>query len=83
MVIGLRYGRITARDKVAEEKTYVAVGEFLMQFKQRNGSVDCTGLLQYNLSDPQQVAEVKKNKVIMTRCPASVQNALQFVETLI
>jgi hypothetical protein len=30
MVIGLRYGRITAEDKAAKEKTAV-VGEFLKQ----------------------------------------------------
>jgi len=83
MVIGLRYGRITAEDKAAKEKTYAVVGEFLGQFRQRNGSVACTGLLGYNLSDPQQVAEVKKNKIVMARCPALVRDAVEFVETLI
>jgi C_GCAxxG_C_C family probable redox protein len=83
MVIGLRYGRITAEDKTAKEKTYAVVGEFLKQFKQRNGSVECTGLLGYNLSDPQQVAEVKNNKVVMARCPAFVRDAVELVEKLI
>jgi C_GCAxxG_C_C family probable redox protein len=83
MVIGLRYGRITAEDKTAKEKTYAVVGEFLKQFKQRNGSVECTGLLGYNLSDPQQVAEVKKNKVVTARCPAFVRDAVELVEKLI
>ena len=83
MVIGLRYGRITAEDKTAKEKTYAVVGEFLKQFKQRNATVECTGLLGYNLSDPQQVAEAKKNKVVMARCPAFVREAVELVETLI
>ncbi len=83
MVIGLRYGRITAEDKTAKEKTYAVVGEFLKQFKQRNGSVECTRLLGYNLSDPQQVAEAKKNKVVMARCPAFVREAVELVEKLI
>jgi C_GCAxxG_C_C family probable redox protein len=83
MVIGLRYGRITAEDKAAKEKTYAVVGEFLKQFKQRNGSVKCTGLLGYNLADPQQVAEVKKNKVVMARCPAFLRDAVELVETLV
>jgi C_GCAxxG_C_C family probable redox protein len=83
MVIGLRYGRITAEDKIAKEKTYAVVGEFLKQFKQRNGSVECTRLLGYNLSDPQQVAEAKKNKVVMARCPAFVRDAVELVEKLI
>lgn len=62
MVLGLRYGRITADDKAAKEQTYAVVGEFIRQFKQRNGSVACTGLLGYNLSDPHQVAAVKKEQ---------------------
>jgi C_GCAxxG_C_C family probable redox protein len=28
MVVGLRYGRVTADDKTAKEKTYAVVGEF-------------------------------------------------------
>ena len=83
MVIRLRYGRITAEDKTAKEKTYAVVGEFLKQFKQHNGSIECTGLLGYNLSDPQQVAEAKKNKVVMARCPAFVREAVELVEKLI
>ncbi len=80
MVIGLRYGRVKADDKTAKEKTYAVVGEFLKQFKQRNGSVECTGLLGYNLSDPHQVAEAKKNKVVMARRPAFVRDAVEIVE---
>ena len=83
MVIGLRYGRITAEDKTAKEKPYAVVGEFLKQFEHRNGSVECTGLLRYNLSDPQQVTEAKKNKVVMARCPAFVRDAVELVETLV
>jgi len=62
MVIGLRYGGARADDIAAKEKTYAVVSEFLREFKTRHGSVACTGLLGYNLSDPQQVAEAKNNK---------------------
>jgi hypothetical protein len=41
------------------------------------------GLLEYNLSDPQQVAEAKKNKVVMARCPVFVWDAVELVETLV
>jgi C_GCAxxG_C_C family probable redox protein len=83
MVIGLRYGRIRADDTAAKEKTYAVVREFLRKFKARHGSVACTGLLGYNLSDPQQVAEVKKNKVVMARCPAFVRDAVKLVEKVV
>jgi len=83
MVIGLRYGRIKADDIAAKEKTYSVVTEFLQEFKKRNSSVACTGLLGYNLSDPQQVTEVKERKVVMTRCPSFVRDAVEIVEKLI
>jgi len=83
MVIGLRYGRTTAEDKAAKERTYAVVGEFLRRFKERNGSVECTTLLGYNLSDPQQVAEAKKHKAVMGRCPAFVRDAVELIEALI
>jgi C_GCAxxG_C_C family probable redox protein len=83
MVIGLRYGRIRADDTAAKEKTYAVVREFLREFKVRHGSVACTGLLGNNLSDPQQVLEVKKNKVVMARCPAFVRDAVKLVEKVV
>ena len=83
MVIGLRYGRTEAQDKTAKEKTYAEVGEFLKRFKQRNVSVECTKLIGYNLSDPQQVAQAKKNQAVMARCPALVRDAVEIVETMI
>jgi C_GCAxxG_C_C family probable redox protein len=83
MVIGLRYGRTEAQDNTAKEKTYAEVGEFLKRFKQRNVSVECTKLIGYNLSDPQQVAQAKKNQAVMARCPALVRDAVEIVETMI
>jgi C_GCAxxG_C_C family probable redox protein len=80
MVIGLQYGGISADDNAAKEKTYAVVGEFLREFETRNRSVTCTGLLGYNLSDPQHVAEAKKNKVVIARCPEFVRDAVKLVE---
>jgi hypothetical protein len=80
MVIGLRYCGISADDNAAKEKTYAVVGKFLQEFKARNRSVTCTGLLGYNLSDPQHVAEAKKNKVVPARCPEFVRDAVKLVE---
>ena len=83
MAIGLRYGSTRADDIAAKEKTYAVVAEFLKEFKSRYGSLACTDLLGYNLSDPQQFAEAKTHKVVMERCPAFVRGAVELVETLI
>ena len=83
MVIGLRYGGIGADDNAAKEKTYTVVGKFLQEFQTRNGSVTCTGLLGYNLSDPHQAAEAKKNKVVPARCPGFVWDTVKLVEKVV
>lgn len=83
MVIGLRYGRVMADDRAAKEKTYSVVAEFLREFGKSNGSVTPTRLLGYNLSDTEQVSEVKERKVVMARCPVFVRNAVEIVEKLI
>ena len=83
MVIGLRYGGLRADDVEAKEKTYSMVREFLQQFKNRRGSVACTDLLGYNLSDPQQYADAKTHKVARERCPTFIRDAIELVETLL
>jgi len=80
MLIGLRYGSIRADDVAAKEKTYAVVREFLQEFKTHHGSVACTDLLGYNLSDPQQFAAAKTHKVAMERCPAFIGDAVELVE---
>jgi C_GCAxxG_C_C family probable redox protein len=83
MVIGLRYGGTRAEDVAAKEKTYAIVRELLQQFKSRHGSVACTDLLGYNLSDPHQYADAKTHQVATERCPTFVRAAVETVEKLI
>jgi C_GCAxxG_C_C family probable redox protein len=80
MLIGLRYGGIRADDVAAKEKTYAVVGEFLQEFKTHHGSLACTDLLGYNLSDQKQFAAAKTHKEAMERCPAFIRDAVELVE---
>ena len=83
MIIGLRYGGTQATDTAAKEKTFQVVGEFIREFTKRNGAVDCTGLLGYNLSDPHQAAEAKERKVMAARCPGFIRDAVEILEALL
>ncbi len=83
MVIGLRYGGIRTYDFAQKEKTYAAVGEFLHEFKARYGSIACTDLLGYNLSDLHQFADAKTNDVARERCPTFIRTAVELVQTLL
>jgi C_GCAxxG_C_C family probable redox protein len=83
MAIGLRYGAIRGDDAAAKEKTYAVVHEFVEGFKTRHGSVACTDLIGYNLSDPQQYAEAKTRRAATERCPAFVRDAVTLVEKVL
>ncbi|MGZ4911283.1 MAG: C-GCAxxG-C-C family protein [Halobacteriota archaeon] len=83
MIIGLRYGGTRAEDTAAREKTFQIVGEFIREFTRRNGAVDCTVLLGYNLSDPQQAAKAKERKVMPARCPGFIRDAVEILEDLL
>ena len=83
MVIGLRYGGIRPDDTAAKEKTYAVVREFLQEFKTLHGSVACTDLLGYNLSDPKQFADAKTHQVAMERCPVFIRAAVELVEKVV
>ncbi len=80
MVLGLRYGGARAEDTEAKEKTYAMVADFVHRFKRLHGSIDCTDLVGYNLSDPRQHAEAKK--VVPIRCPIFVSDAVTLLESV-
>ena len=83
LILGLRYGATQAKDSVAKEKTFQVVGEFIREFTKRNGAIDCTDLLGYNLSDPHQAAEAKECKVMPARCPGFIRDAVAILQTLL
>ncbi len=82
MAIGLRYASPKADDVDAREKTYAAVAEFLQEFKKLHGSISCTDLIGYNLSDPQQYEEAK-TKAFATSCPVFILDAIKLVEKIV
>jgi C_GCAxxG_C_C family probable redox protein len=83
MVIGLKYGKIRAEDEASTEKTRALVRQFIREFTERNGSVSCTALLGYDLSDPQSYTAAKDSGLFVTRCPAFVRDAADILEKIL
>jgi C_GCAxxG_C_C family probable redox protein len=69
MVIGLKYGKTKQGDNAATEKIRALVREFMQEFTERHGSVNCTELLGYNLSNPAEYDKAHHNKLFVTKCP--------------
>jgi len=83
MVIGLKYGKTDAGDDAATEKTRALTRQFIHAFTEKNGSVCCTELLGYDLSDPAAYASAQKSGLFMTKCPALVKDAADILERIL
>ena len=83
MVIGLKYGKTEKNDEAATEKTRALVRQFISKFSQKNGSVNCTELLGYDLSDPEAFSAARDSGLFMTKCPALVRDSADILEKIL
>lgn len=83
MVIGLKYGKVQASDDAATEKTRALVRQFIHEFTARNGSINCTELLGYDLSDREAFSAAKESGLFMTKCPSLVKDSADILERIL
>lgn len=83
MVIGLAQRKEDIRDAPSREKVYALSKRFIAEFTARNGSVMCTELIGYDLSQEDQYREAKDAKVFATRCPKLVRDAAEILERML
>jgi C_GCAxxG_C_C family probable redox protein len=83
LVIGLKYGKTKHGDDAATEKTRALVREFMQEFTERHGSVNCTELLGYNLSNPEEYEKARDSKLFVTKCQGLVGDAAAILEKIV
>ena len=83
MLIGLKHGKTIPDDDEAKDKTYALVQEFNRRFKERHGSVQCKDLLGYDISDNNQLQEVREKQLFALICSDLVKSAAEIVEELL
>jgi len=83
MVIGLKYGKATSDDDAAKERTYALVQEFIPKFRAKNGSINCTELLGYDLRNPEQRKQAHVSNAVATKCPEFARDAAEILEKLL
>jgi C_GCAxxG_C_C family probable redox protein len=83
MVIGLKYGKTEADDETATERTRTLTRQFIKEFTEKSGSVNCSVLLGYDLSDMQAYAAAKDSGLFVTRCPVFVRDAADILERIL
>ena len=82
MVLGLKYGNSTAKDKEGKADTYKKIEEYTNRFKTRHGSVACRELLGCDISTPEGREHAKNNNLFDTLCPDLVQRAAEILEQM-
>ena len=83
MVLGLQYGSALSSDEAARSSTYQRVHELIHRFKEIHGSIQCTDLLEDNLSDPQQLQTVWEKGLFVQLCPIFVRDAAQILAEML
>ena len=83
MVIGLKYGKAERGDDASTIKTRGLTREFIEEFTQKNGSVNCTELLGYNLNNQDEYDGAAKANLFRTTCPEYVKDAVDILERIL
>ena len=83
MVIGLKYGKTKRGDDAATEKTRALTRQLIQEFAAKNGSVNCTELLGYNLSKVDEYEAAGRENLFKTKCPEYVRDAAAILEKIL
>ncbi len=83
MVLGLQHGTTFSSNDAARLYTYQRVHELIHRFTEIHGSIECTDLLGYNLSDLQQFQTVCEKGLFNQLCPALVRDAGQILKDML
>jgi C_GCAxxG_C_C family probable redox protein len=81
MVVGLKYGKLTAEDQTAKDETYRIGQQLMADFAAEHGSTTCRILLGYDLSDPVQRQAAHDAGATRKVCPALVRAAVEWLQT--
>lgn len=83
MVLGLQYGSTHSTNDAARLYTYQRVHDLIHRFQEIHGSIQCTDLLGYNLSDPHQLQTVWEKGLFIQLCPILVRDAAQILAEML
>jgi C_GCAxxG_C_C family probable redox protein len=83
MVLGLAYGGISEDDIEGRSSASEKTAEFIQKFKDINGTTECNGLIDYDLSDLEQRKEASEKGVFKEVCPLFVESAAQILQEMI
>jgi len=82
MVIGLKHGRAEKEDMSSCVITYNKINEFTEKFTSLHGSVNCSDLIQCNLSTEEGQAKYKEKELVKKRCFYYIRDTCRILESM-
>jgi len=81
MVLGLKFGRGLNDDISKKTATYEKANEFIEEFKERNGSVNCRQLLcGLDMNNPEDQKVIEAQQLFKTVCVKYVRDAVEITQ---
>lgn len=79
LAIGLKYGASRGSDRYSKALTYRIIQRFIKEFTEAHGSLQCTSLLGYDLSDEEQFQAAIAAAAPICTCPKFLVAAVELV----
>ncbi|MCX7679110.1 MAG: C-GCAxxG-C-C family protein [Spirochaetes bacterium] len=83
MVIGLSHGKGVDDGEDCKNRTYTLVLEFIKRFQEHHGSIFCSELIGYNLSNPIEYERAKAENVFTVKCENYLIASVKILETML
>lgn len=84
LVLGMALGFYDSQDKELEIYGNKKTEEFMELFTERmNGLVNCRDILGKDISKPEEMAAVRKEKLILQKCPKAINISIDILEEML
>jgi C_GCAxxG_C_C family probable redox protein len=83
MALGLANRTTKENPRQNVEKTYALIAEFTEKFKELHGSANCTELLGFDLTKPEEMVKARDKGVFLNMCPVFVADAVNIADDLL
>jgi len=83
LVIGLARFREDIGVRAAKLEVYEVTERFVQEFRRRNGHINCTQLLGYNLSQPEELRQAAREQKFNDLCPKYLRDAAEILHRLL
>lgn len=84
LVLGMGMGFYDAQDRELEVYGNKKTDEFIKRFTEKmGGATDCRDILGKDISKPKEMAEIRKEGLILKKCPRAINYAIDILEEML